>query len=380
MLTGSESSTPVIGTVNDSVRKSSEAVLKSSRQMVKSTLGDEHQHCTANGQRIQIWSREGKYIARARYGGQQVGVTLGSDKKNANRQLQRMLIEFEDGTFVPRNEARRRQITHRPIPKLKLRGLASEFLSAKRKLRGIDTGNDYQNRLMHVLDFAELPLSLKTWPLARDLNSEFALALRGFLYVRDVTPNGRDGAESRKMSPKMVRACLETLRAALNWAVRADVRNLPPEFMNPITHELLGPKQNKDPLRACHITMPHRVAMVDQMDEWHLLHLTPLLLLPTRFEDVAGALVSDIDLQAATWRLGARCGGSDFNKGRVEVQMPLPPVLIGLLRHTIDGRTDGPLFRERKVWNKHIGTKQPFANRQGFESLCNGNRSRAGEQ
>ncbi len=369
MKSGTGSTDKAVTTAAGSAGTCPVAGPKSARRMLQCTLGGQHEYRTESGQRVQIWSRDDKFMARARWNGQQIGVTLGDNEEAANHRLQRLLIELEDGTFVPGNEARQRQISRRPIPKMDLRSQVSEFLATKRRLRGIDTAGDYKNRLMHVLDFAEQPVNQRKWPLARDLNPGFAVALREFLFVRDVTPNGRDGAERRKMSPKMVRLCLEALRAVLNWAVRADVRKLPAEFANPITDELLGPKPIKDPLRTCAITMQHRTKMIEIMDEWQLLNLAPLLLLPTRFEDVAGALVSDFDLELAMWRLGSRCGGSDFNKSRVNVQMPLPAILVGLLRQTIGGRTDGPMFRKRQVWNAKKRPVRTFANQDEFESL-----------
>lgn len=367
---GMESADVAMMTTANAAGKSPPADSKPTRKMVKGTLNGQHSHTTESGRRIQIWLRDGKFLARGRWNGQQIGVTLGVDERTANYQLQRLLIELEDGTFVPGQQVKQRQITRRPIPKLDLRGLTGDFLAMQRQHRGSNTTNDYKIRLMHVLDFAELPASQKRWRLACDINREFGLALRAYLYDRDITPNGRYGAQLRKMSPKMVRLCLEALRCVLNWAARADVRKLPVDFANPITHELLGPKPVKDPLRECPITLQHRVKMVDVMDEWQFLHLAPFLLLPTRLEDLAGALVSDFDLEQATWRLGARCGGNDFNKSRVEVQMPLPAVLVALLRRTIGGKTDGPMFCARRFWRTNRVPEHSFSTRGEFESLC----------
>ncbi len=348
---------------------STPTVPKRARKMTQAVLCGSHDHETQDGQRVHIWIRDGKYLARARWRGQPIGLNLGADEVNAGHEFRRLLTAMEDGTFVPGREARRRKISEGRIPKFKLRGLFIPFLADKRRLRGKNTARDYQDRLMHVLDFAELPNSERKWPLAQSIDRDFAIALRQFLFARDVTRNGRAGATTHKMAISMVCHCLETLRNAINWACRADVRKLPPGFFNPITDEIIPTLPPKDPLRTCPISLDQRIAMVKQMDEWQLLHLSTFLVLPTRIEDISGAIVSDFDLQSATWRLGTRMGGNDYNKGRVNVQMPLPPVLLPLLRQTIGARTDGPMFRSREAWDQKKQFRRSFANRREFENL-----------
>ncbi|HUQ69395.1 MAG TPA: hypothetical protein VM165_07730 [Planctomycetaceae bacterium] len=163
---------------------------------------------------------------------------------------------------------------------------------------------------------------------------------------------------------------MESLRGVLCWALRADVRHLPVEFVNPITREILGPKPSKDPLRSNPIPLPARIQMVQKMDAWQLLHLSPLLVVPTRFEDVAGAVISDFDWDRGVWHLGSRVDGNDQNKGRVSLQMPLPGVLSALLRCTAAGRADGPMFRSRRAWAGLNRMRCEFQSQAEFEDLC----------
>ncbi len=288
-------------------------------------------------------------MARARYQGRQIGVTLGTDETSAGQQLCRLLTQLDDGTVIPRSESNRRRIKQVPPARLDLRTLVGGFLAEKRRTKGRKTTNDYTNRLAHILDFAELPKSRKAWRLASDINREFAIELRSHLFATNITRNGRDGGHLKKMSLKMVRICLETLRAALNWARRADVRKLPVDIANPITEEIIGPKLGKDPLRPNPVPLAARIAMVERMDAWQLLTLAAPLVLPLRFEDVSGAMVSDFDFARNSWRIGDRLAGNDVNKSRVTVHMPLAASLARLLRISVNGRPDGPMFLSRRV-------------------------------
>lgn len=47
------------------------------RRMVRAQLIGEHEHETSAGQKVQIWSRDGRFLARGRVDGRQFGETLG---------------------------------------------------------------------------------------------------------------------------------------------------------------------------------------------------------------------------------------------------------------------------------------------------------------
>lgn len=329
------------------------SVAKPKRRMTRDSLMGLHQHTAQDGQNVQIWRRGEKYLARMRREGRQRGVTLGSDPKTATSELINLLASLGHGTFIPPSEARRRNRKRKRIPLATLVEVADDFLDHIRKTKGNNTARAYQSRLSPVLEFADLKVSRKKWGIASDLDRDFALQLKAHLSQRLVSRNGRFNCEEKAlMAPKSIRLALETLSNVLNWAVSPYVRMLPPEFVNPFTNDILGPKPIKDPLRSCPLPVEKRIEIVQHMDLWELTNLCTLLTLPTRCEDVTGAVISDFDLEKGTWMLGTRFGGNDFNKGRVNVLMPLPEEIIPILRRAKGGRADGPMFLQRTRSNR----------------------------
>lgn len=346
-----------------------------SRLMRGAELMGAHVHTTSNGDSVVIVKRDGKFMARGRDQGHQFGVTLGDDSEKAAQRLRRLLVELEDSTFVPGREAKNRQLARTQVPNCDLRSLADSFLCDVRRRRGKKTATDYRNRLAHLLDFAETPDSRRRWPKAKDIDREFALQARVFLQNREVRRNGKPGGAVKKMSQGQVRNCLETLNLALTWASRADVRQLPPNYRTPVTLEIVGPKPSKNPLRGVELPVETRIKLVSRMDEWQLLHLASLTVLPMRLEDVAGALISDLEDGGATLRLGTRLGGDDYNKGRVTVLMPLPPILQSLFQLCARGRAEQPLFLSRAHYEGYRQRghrrKLPQTIQAGFEGVLN---------
>jgi integrase len=155
-----------------------------------------------------------------------------------------------------------------------------------------------------------------------------------------------------------------------NWAARPEVRQLPQSFAIPISNEIIGPKLSKDPLRKNPVPIGVRIQMIQNMDAWQLCNLAPLLIVPLRFEDLAGAKISDFDLDRRHWNLGTRVGGSDFNKGHVSFVLPLPEELCAILQCLVANRSDGPMFRSRRSAIKRKGAKFKFDSHEEFESLC----------
>ncbi|WP_417379106.1 hypothetical protein [Gimesia sp.] len=330
------------------------------RSMVRSALMGGHTHETGVGVNVHIWERNGKKIARGRYEKRAFGETLGADPQEAKSKLIQLLHKLESGSFVHPSEARKQILKTKKIPNLILRELMNRFLSEKRKLRGKTTANTYLNRLTPVLDFVELIRSRKKWPTAQSLDRDFAIELREFLINRQVTRNGSANASTKPMSLRQIQNCLETLRMALKWACRADVRNLPPEFVNPISPDIIGSTPPKDPLRKSKIPLNRRIELLNAMDDWQFMSLCILLVLPIRFEDVSGLIISDVDFEKQQIRFGSRFSGSDFNKGKVTVEIPLPKELMPLLRMSQCGRSEGPFFLNRKYGKRKLSNKHLF--------------------
>lgn len=331
-----------------------------SRKMVRSELMGDHTHNTSGGVNVHIYERSGQYMARGRFERRPFGETLGADPQEAKLKLIELLHRLESGTFVPPSDARKQMLKTRKIPNLTLRELCDRYLTEKRKVRGEDTASTYYNRLAPILDFAESAHSLKKWPIALSLDRDFALELLAFLFNRKITRNGSANAPTKPMSSRQIKHCGDTLRMALNWACRADVRNLPLDFVNPVTNELFEKSFNKDPLRDCVFPLERRIVLLNSMDNWQFMSLGILLVLPIRLEDVEGLLVSDVDFEKQQVHFGSRFGGSDFNKGKVDVKLPLPDELMPLLRMSVGERVEGPLFLNRKICQGKSSRKYTF--------------------
>ncbi|WP_339746164.1 hypothetical protein [uncultured Rubinisphaera sp.] len=318
--------------------------------MIKAELLGSHSHSTESGVIVHIFQREGKYIARGRYQGEAFGPQLGSNEIKAKSELVRILHEIELGTFQRPTVARKRPLKNHKIPNLDLRELTNRYLTEKRRSVGHRTTRDYKNRLVPAIEFAEQQQSLKNWRYAAEIDRNFALGFREFLINKQVTRNGRPAASSKLISARQSINCMEALRSLLAWACRIDVRLLPADFLNPMTKELIGHPPSKDPLRRSKLPQEKRITLIHSMDEWQFYTLVTLMILPLRFEDISGALISDVNFENRTLHLGHRLGGLDYNKGRVDVLMPLPEQLMPVLNHCRAGREEGPLFRNRSEW------------------------------
>jgi hypothetical protein len=324
------------------------------RPMQRAELMGSHSHTCNNGVVVHVWVRAEQFLARGSHQGKRYGLTLGEDKPRAEAALRRLLTEIEDGKFCRASERPPRFFETSPVGTLTLRELCDACLLEKRKLRGLKTAKTYQGRLSHVLDHIEASDAARRWPLARNIDRAYAIDLRAFLTRRQVTPNGRSGGHKRPMSTRQIRNTMHTLKMVFEWAVRADVRRLPVDFVNPITSDILGPMPLKDPLRAVALPLEVRLAMLERMDDWQFTNLAALLALPLRPEDASRALISDVDLVEGELRLGSHFGGCDQSKGKIDVTLPLPNALIELFRICIGQRAEGPLFLGRAQRRRRI--------------------------
>lgn len=322
-----------------------------SRAMVRSELLGSHSHSTSAGVSVHVYTRGGKFLARGRSGGRQFGYTLGSSAPEAVAALRRLLVELDDGTFVPPSERPKRPLAAARPCRHTLRQLLDEFLAEKQSTRGRQTCATYRSRLAPVLAFAERPEALKRWPRAADADRAFAVALRVHLFAATVTANGRPGAARRTMSARQVHNVLDCLRSALNWAARPQVGLLPAGHANPFCGEIVGKPPAADPLRPDKLPLDVRAALVAHMDCWHLAGLGLALVLPLRPEELAGLLVDDVDMKERVLRIGTRFGGGDFTKGRQSFVLPLPDELMPLVEACVHlGWPARPLLCPRRVW------------------------------
>lgn len=317
--------------------------------MRQAELLGQHSHQTVCGQSVHVWIRDNKYLARGRHQGRAFGQDLGADKRDATAALRRLLVQLEDGTFQPPSEARKRILKAQSVPRNSVRQLCDAFLRDTRSRRGRQTARDYLNRLTPLIEFAEQPANCKRWPLAAAIDREFVVAFRAFLHQRKVTRNGHPGAMDRPMSPGQIFNVLDCARTLFHWARRPDVNELPAAYINPLSHEVVGVRPKKDPLRPAVFPLERRIELVRLMDRWQLCQFAIPLVLPLRPEDYTGLLVSEVDFAEGVLRFGTRMSGWDCNKGQQSFRVPFPTQIASLLRACADGRVDGPLLRQRSV-------------------------------
>jgi hypothetical protein len=199
------------------IKKSPEAQPRD-RRMTRAELLGSHSHGTLCGPRVHVWRRAGRYLARGRHEGRPFGENLGADPVAAAAHLRQLLTAIEDGSYVRPSEARKRPLGSGRVRRLTLRQLVNEFLAEKRKGRGLQTAGDYKSRLLPVLAFAEQAPNRKRWPLALDIDGDFAASLRSFLFQYRTSRNGRPGGKPKPLSERQVVNVLECLRTMLGWA------------------------------------------------------------------------------------------------------------------------------------------------------------------
>lgn len=342
----------------------------SERRMVPVALMGQHSHRTRSEIEVHVYFRSGRYLARGSYEGRRFGETLGKSEAESVARLREILVDIDNGVYVRASERRKRPLKT-PRRQATARQIIDAFLEDVRNRKGKATFQNYRSRLNPVLDFIERPENRKKWALGEAIDRAFVVALRVFLYQYDVTPNGRPGATSRKMSSRTISNVLECLRTMFSWARRPDVRFLPAEWSNPVTAELVGPASAKDPLRDDPVPLATRIRMVEQMDLWQLCHLTPAFVLPLRPGEAAGLLVSEVDFEKGWFTIGTRFRGDDFTKARTSYKLPFPREIEPLLKACIAGRSEGPLFRRRRAFraSANTPTAEPIELAERFQEI-----------
>lgn len=287
------------------------------------------------------------------------GVGLaGWDPAQATARLRQLLTEIENGSYVRAGEARKQRISRRSVPRLTLRDLVAEFIAHKRQTLGRQTASDYASRLAPVLQFADKAAHLKRWPLALDIDAEFVRMLRAFLFEYRTTRNGRPGGRLQTLSSRQIVNTMECLRTMFHWATRAENRRLPADWIMPLTPDLIGEPPSKNPLREDKLPLEARAALVHRMDRWQLCQLGLLMLLPLRPDEAAGLIISDINLEKGWFEFGERFAECNYTKARTSFCLPYPDELLPILHACVAGRSEGPLLRGRKAFERGHCAKQ----------------------
>jgi integrase len=314
-----------------------------------------HTHTALSGTQVHVWVRGGTYLARGRYQRRPFGQTLGDDVAIATARLRQLLTEVENGSYVRPSDACKRPLSTGAIPRVNLRQLVNEFLAEKRKLRGQQTAGDYKSRLLPVLAFAEEPSTRTRWPLAADIDREFVVSLRAFLHRHKTTPNGRTGGTPKLLSPRQVINVLQCLRSLFAWAANPSIRRLPPDWVSPLTPDLIDQPATKDPLRVDKLPLDARIKIVHAFDAWQLVHLVFSVVLPLRPDEAAGLLISDVNFEHGWLEFGHQFKDCNFSKEGTAFKVPFCAELRPILHACIGDRREGPLLRSRKAFQKHVG-------------------------
>ncbi|HZZ42850.1 MAG TPA: hypothetical protein VFE58_07920 [Tepidisphaeraceae bacterium] len=317
--------------------------------MAKSELGGHYKHETLTGVSIYIWKREQKFLARFRYNNVQTAETLAADPVAAGARLRGIMVEIEQGTYVPAWELRKRPFKHARPPQQTLRKIFDAYLDDVRSRKGHKTYRNYLNRSIPILEFAELAAVVRRFRYAEDINRQFAVECRAAIFKRQVARNGQVATSPTRISPGHVCNIMLFASTALNWARRPDVNHLPLTFANPFTSDIIGKRPRRDPIALLSLPVSLRIEMVQAMDRYQLCLLAPMFVLPPRPEDFAGLMIGDIQWDAKRVIFGARMDGDDHNKTHVSYHVPFPETLKPLLEFCTKDRKAGPVFLRRAV-------------------------------
>jgi integrase len=318
------------------------------RPMIKTELLGKHTHHSGNCFDVHIYKRQEKYLARFRLDGEQRSETLGITETESEIRLRRLITELEDGVYqVGRKKS---GLPNKQIPNHTFRTLMEAFLKDVTALQGNSNTKSYYNRLLPILDFIEQGNSNIKFRYIKDLDRPAVLAIKSHLEKRLVPKNGHPNGKPFPATKSNVRLALETLRTMLNWGKSINNRQLPADFVNPVTGEIIPPRKIKDPYRPPAISLELMCKLIANMDAYQLIHLSPLFLIPMRHEDSARALISDVIFTEGTWHFGDHFNGDDQTKEAINYQFPIHPTLTALLKLSIGNRSCGPLFLSRRYW------------------------------
>jgi len=212
---------------------------------------------------------------------------------------------------------------------------------------GSGTVDRYRAALQHFLAFCEVPVIVKSFPYAANVNRDFRLQLSAFLANRKVSSNGSAQAPLRPMTAQSF--VLDTVRALFEWASDPERGKLLPEgFRNPFRR--LGESRTVlrgDPLADPDITLPMAIDLVHACDQFQLRLFVPLLLFGLRAAEPCLLFVEYLDKE---W-LRVPCNPDlDYRtKGRRDKRFPLLEELQDFWRDLHGDRGHGLLYVRRSV-------------------------------
>ena len=315
---------------------------KEKRKYERATVNGSGRHTADCGTKLTIYKRNEVYLARFRFEGKQVGQALGNNSQAAEKTLRQTLCALEDSTYVPPSQKRSQIIQPRmKDSNLNFRDLAGKFLLQIKAKKGEKTKKAYLDRIRPIIEFSEISENSRRWQRAGNIDSAFVTALQSWL--RATTFIAKD-KKPRYRTEKTIRNILETLRGCLNWGHRPENRFLATNYINPVTKEIIGSEQSKDPCRPNPLPELAKLKVVNTATDSQLSVVALSLVLPARADELAGLCIEDVDLERKHLLFGFNNKDINFTKGKTVFRIPYPSVLDGLIQGLIARRSSGPLI------------------------------------
>ncbi|MEX2373990.1 MAG: tyrosine-type recombinase/integrase [Dehalococcoidia bacterium] len=144
-------------------------------------------------------------------------------------------------------------------------------------------------------------------------------------------------------TPAQARACLITLRAALDWGCHQGwLDNNPAADMKAGAYGAGSSKPRDVVLTLEELRQVWQATEASRMDPWTKTAIQLLILTGARRDEVAGMRIEELDLENAAWHLPA-----ERAKTSIARTLYLCPMAVNILLERIGTRTSGPLLSGR---------------------------------
>lgn len=227
------------------------------------------------------------------------------------------------------------------IPDLREQWLRHHELVLRSSVRTVAR---YRTATEHLLRYLEVnPLGRYASHFRINNAEAFVRHLRSI----KVASNGHPNTAKRLLMDKGITFVMEACRAMFNYAAKR--RHLPPYAENPFSAMEIEriPIQETRPIAL--FTEEQERRFLEACDDWQFPLFLTLMLTGLRPGELTHLLLpDDLNLDAGVLRVRNKPKLGWQVKTRNERDIPLVPVLVGVLRHHLAGRIQGPVFRRRR--------------------------------
>ena len=213
----------------------------------------------------------------------------------------------------------------------------------------LGTINRYRAATEHLLAFVE-----KSCPVRHvsDFRAKHATDFVRHLSMIKVAPNGHRKARKRPLRDTGIKFILETCCNLFNYAQRN--RHLSPYAENPFRMIEVSRMPIEDFRPVVIFTEEQELKFLRACDDWQFPLFLTLLLTGMRPGELIHLLLPDsLDLETGWLYVRNKPQLGWQVKTRNERDIPLVPILVKVLRHTVGARSTGPVFRQRRFVNGH---------------------------